>query len=479
VPSASFEASIVTVDDKAPTPTKPSIGLVVFAASLPVFMATLDNLVVTNALPVLQTSLNAGIEDLEWFVNAYALSFASFILMAVALGDRFGRRRLFVSGIALFSLASAICAMSTSSEMLIAARVVQGIGGAAIMPLSLAILADSVPPRLRPISIAIWGGVGGLGVAVGPLVGGAIVEGLTWHSIFWLNIPLGIVAIPLAYRVLAESRGERVRLDIIGVILAGLGVFGIVLAVIRGNDSGWTSSVVLVSLIGGMLLTGAFLWWENLTMDPLLPLRLFHDRSFRVANTVGMVFSLGIFGTIFILVQFLQVVQGYSPLHAGILTMPWTMAPLLVSPVAGLLAARVGTRALVVVGCAFQAVGLAWLALVMSPSAPYSSFVGAFAFAGVGMGLVIPPLATAVLANMRPVDHAKASGTNSTLREIGVALGIAVLTAVFTAAGGHFTPTEYADAAVCAIWSGVAFLVLATAIGTRLPAGRGTPEMVR
>jgi len=461
------------------TTNRKPIGLIIAAASLPAFMATLDNLVVTNALPVMQKSLGASIEDLQWFINAYSLSFASFILMAVALGDRFGRKRVFTAGIALFAAASAACAVSTSPEMLIAARAVQGIGGAAIMPLSLALIAGAVPRASRAMAIGIWGGVAGLGVALGPLIGGAVVEGLSWHAIFWLNIPVALVAIPLALWALPESFGKRVRLDLVGLALAALGVFGIVFGIVRGNDAGWTSAQVLTGLVGGSVLIVAFLLWEQRTTDPLLPLALFRDRSFSAANGVGITFSIGILGAVFILIQFLQVVQGKTPLQAGAMTMPWTMAPLVVAPIAGLIAPRVGTRLLIVMGTTLQAIGLGWIALALEPTVAYSQLVGPFLLCGIGMGLVFAPIATAVLANMRDEDHAKASGTNATLREIGVALGIAILTAVFTGAGGTFTPTGYTDAAIPAIWTGVAFLVLASAIGLFLPAGKGVPDADR
>jgi EmrB/QacA subfamily drug resistance transporter len=454
------------------TATRRPLGIVIAAASLPMFMATLDNLVVTNALPVLAKDLNASIEDLQWFINAYSLAFASFILMAVALGDRYGRRRIFVAGIALFSVASAACAMATTPEALIAARAIQGVGAAAVMPLSLALLAGAVPARTRPLAIGIWGGVAGLGVAMGPLIGGAVVEGLTWHAIFWLNVPVGAIAIPLALWALSEAKGRAVRLDVLGLILAGLGVFGLVFGIVRGNEAGWTSAQVLTGLIGGTVLLAAFTAWEGRVKDPLLPLGLFRDRSFSAANGVGLLFSIGIFGAIFILIQFLQVVQGKSPLEAAVMTMPWTMAPLVVAPLAGIFATRVGTRTFIVAGTTLQAAGLAWIALVTTPDVAYSSLVPAFVLAGVGMGLVFAPSATAVLANMRDEDHAKASGTNSTVREIGVALGIAVLAAVFTGAGGTFTPEGYTDAAIPAIWTGVAFLLAASMVGLFLPSGR-------
>lgn len=450
------------------------LWLVIVAASVPMFMATLDNLVVTNALPVIAKDINASLEQLQWVVNAYSLAFASLILMAVALGDRLGRRRMFVTGIVVFTAASALCALATDPGLLIAARALQGAGAAAVMPLSLALLAGAVPADKRPLAIGIWGGVAGLGVAAGPLVGGAVVEGLTWHAIFWLNVPVGVLAAALVFAALGEVFGSRVRLDALGLMLAASGVFGLVFGIIRGNDAGWTSPQVLGGLLGGTALLVAFIAWERRVADPLLPLALFRDRSFSAANGVGLLFSIGIFGAIFILIQFMQVVQGKSPLQAGVMTMPWTMAPLVVAPIAGLIAPRVGTRALIVAGTSLQAAGLAWIALVTSPDVAYSSLVPAFILAGVGMGLVFAPSATAVLANMRAEDQAKASGTNSTIREIGVALGIAILTAVFTGAGGSLTPTAYTDAAIPAVWTGVAFLVAASLVGLALPRANAT-----
>ncbi|WP_291049030.1 DHA2 family efflux MFS transporter permease subunit [Herbiconiux sp.] len=451
------------------------IWLAIVAASIPMFMATLDNLVVTSALPVLGRELNASIEQLQWFVNAYTLSFATFMLLAVALGDRLGRRNVFIAGIALFTVASALCAISTEPWMLIAARAVQGVGAAALMPLSLTLLVGSVSARFRPLAIGIWGGISGLGVALGPLIGGAVIQGWNWDAIFWLNVPVGILSVPLVLFALPNSFGARLRADVVGVLLAGLGVLGIVYGIVRGNDAGWGSLEVVGALAAGVVLMAAFILWERRVPNPLLPLRLFRDRSFTVANIVGLTFSFGIFGSVFILIQYLQIVGGATPLEAGVMTMPWTLAPMVIAPLAGMIAPRVGTRLLVVVGLLLQGTGVAWLAAVMSTTLDYGVLVPAFVFAGVGMGLVFAPISTAVLANMTPADNAKASGTNSTLREIGVALGIAVLTAVFTGAGGTFTPTGYVAAAVPAIAVGAAVLFAAALLALLLPAGKGTP----
>jgi len=450
------------------------LALALLATGIPMFMATLDNLVMTNALPVLRTDLDAGIEQLQWFVNAYTLVFASLILMAVALGDRLGRRTVFVAGIAIFTVASVLSALSTDPGQLIVARAIQGLGGAGIMPLSLSLLTGAVEPRRRPLAIGIWGGIAGLGVAVGPLVGGAIVDGWNWQGIFWINVPVGLIAIPLILAVLPNAFGQRVRLDVPGVLLAGLGVLGVVFGIVRGNDAGWGSLQVLTGLIAGGVLLVAFVLWELRTATPLLPLRLFRDRSFTIANVVGFGFSFGMFGAVFILIQYLQIVQGHTPLEAAIMTTPWTMAPMIVAPLAGLVAPRVGTRALIVVGLLLQATGLGWLGLIMAAGTAYGMMLPAFILAGVGMGLVFAPSSTAVLANIAPEDTAKASGTNSTVREIGVALGTAVLTAVFTGAGGQLTPTGYVDAAHPAVLVGGAVVLATALLALLLPAGRLT-----
>jgi EmrB/QacA subfamily drug resistance transporter len=448
------------------------VWLAIVAASIPMFMASLDNLVMTNALPVIHRDLGATVEQLQWFVNAYTLSFATFILLSVALADRFGRRTVFVIGISIFTLASVAAGFSTTPGELIAARAVQGVGGAALLPLSLTLLAGSVPARLRPLAIGIWGGVAGLGVALGPLIGGAVVEGWDWQAIFWINVPVGAIAVPLVLFALPNSFGEKVRADVVGVILVGLGVLGIVFGIVRGNDAGWHSAQVLTGLIGGAIALAVFLWWETRTASPLIPLGLFRDRSFSVANIVGFGFSFGMFGSVFILIQFLQVVQGASPLQAAYETTPWTMAPMIVAPLAGIFAGRIGTRTLIFAGLVCQSVALFWLAATMSATTPYTTMLYPFILAGIGMGLVFSPSSTAVLATMREQDRAKASGVNSTVREIGVALGIAVLVAVFTGLNGQLTPTGYVSAAVPAVIVGAA-VVGATALASIfLPSGK-------
>jgi EmrB/QacA subfamily drug resistance transporter len=465
----------MTTDTLAPPATgrraRP-FALVLAAASLPMFMATLDNLVMTNALPVLHAQMGATVEELQWFVNAYTLAFAGAILIASALGDRFGRRTVFAIGIAVFGIGSVLAALSTDPGQLIAARAFQGIGAAGVMPLSLALLSGAVTPARRPLAIGIWGGISGLGVAVGPLVGGAIMEGWDWQAIFWINVPVAIVAIPLALLVLRNDFGARVRIDVPGAILAAAGVLALVHAIVRGNDDGWDSAGVIAELVLGSLLLAAFVLWQTRTPAPLIPLRLFRDRSFSVTNVIGFAFSFGTFGSVFILIQYLQVVQGSTPFEAALQTTPWTLAPMFVAPIAGLIAPRVGTRVLMVTGLGLQAVALGWIAAIMAPDTPYASLIVPFLLAGIGMALVFAPSATALLATLGLIDHAKASGVNSTVRELGVALGTAVMTAIFVGAGGALTAELYVDAARPAVFTGAAVLLAATFVALLLPSGR-------
>ena len=443
--------------------------LIIISLSIPMFMASLDNLVVTNALPVIRTNLGATLEELTWTVNAYTLTFASCILMSSALADRFGRRRVFLLGIFVFTASSAWCGISDNIGTLITARTLQGIGGSAVMPLSLALLSTSVPERLRATAIGIWGGVAGLGVALGPLIGGAVVEGMNWHAIFWINVPFGLLCIPLVWITIPESRGRPEPLDFLGLALVGIGLFGITYGIVRGNEAGWTSMEVLTALIGGVLILVSFIWWESRAAAPLLPLRLFRNRSFSAANVVGVIFCFGIFGVIFLLIQFLQVVQGASPLEAGLMTMPWTLAPLVISPITGIFTPKIGTRPIIVTGLILTGLGLFWVGTLLNPDTPYIQLVAPFLVSGIGNGIVFAPLATATLQGMAAEDQATASGTNATARQIGVALGVATLTAIFTSLGGTLTPSGFSDAATPTTFVGAAALVAAVIAGLFLP----------
>jgi EmrB/QacA subfamily drug resistance transporter len=446
-----------------------SLGTVLAVVGIPVFMVTLDNLVVTTALPVIKQDLGASLTDLQWFVNAYTLSFAALLLTASAIGDRLGRRRIFLAGLALFTVASAACALATEPWMLIGARAIQGVGAAAVMPLSLTLLSAAVPAGKRSAAIGIWGGISGLGVAVGPVVGGAVVDGLNWQWIFWLNVPIGVLALPFVARVLTESYGGSRRFDPVGLVLSAAGLLGVVWGVVHGADDGWTSGPVLGGLVGGVALLIAFLVWEGRSPAPMLPLRLFRIRAISVVNATSFTFSLGVFGAVFLLAQFFQVVQGYSPLESGLRTLPWTAAPMVVAPIAGLIVDRVGARVLIASGQALLAVALGWMAVVTTVDVVYSSYVVPFLLAGVGMGLTFAPTASVVMGAAAENDRGVASGTNNTVREVGVAMGVAVLASVFASAGGYESPARYVDGLVPAVWVGAAVVAVGAFVALLIP----------
>ena len=448
--------------------TRP-LGWVLAAVGIPTFMVTLDNLVVSTALPVIRTDLGASLTDLQWFVNAYTLPFAAFLLTAAALGDRIGRRRLFVAGLVVFTLASAAAALATESWQLTAARAVQGLGGAAVAPLALTLLAEAVPDRLRTAAVGIWGGISGLGVAVGPVVGGAVVEGLDWHWIFWLNVPIGVIAVVLALTVLGESRGGARRLDPLGLLLSAAGMLLVIWGVVDGPDRGWTSARVLTMLITGGALLAAFLAWQARNPAPMLPLRLFRSRAFSLVNAVTLTFSAGAFGSVFLLAQFFQVVQGLSPLDSGLRTLPWTMAPVVVAPLAGLFGDRIGQRALIFTGQLFLAAGILWIALATGPDVTYGSLVFAFALAGIGMGLTFAPISTAALASVKDTDRGVASGVNNTIREAGVAAGVAVLASIFSSYGGYTTYQSFVDGLRPAVIVGALIVAAGAVVALWLP----------
>ncbi len=444
----------------------------VLITGLALFMASLDNLVVTTALPVIRVHLHAGLSGLEWTVNAYTLTFAVFLLTATAFGERFGRRRTFMLGIAIFTTASALAAIAPNIDFLIAARAIQGAGGAMIMPLSLTLLSAAVKPERRNAALGIWGAIGGAAIALGPLVGGAVTTGWSWHYIFWLNVPIGIVLVPLAWWKLAESRGTQSRLDIPGALLVSGGLLGVVLGLVRGNDSGWTSSSVLASFAVGAVLLTAFIRWELRTTTPMLNLRIFQNRGFAAINVTGMLFSFGMFGTVFFLSQFLQTVQGYSPLGAGLRVLPWTGMPMLLAPFVGILAQRVGGKPLVVTGLILQAISLTWLALLLSPTTPYTDMVPAFLVAGVGMTLFFVPVASLVLGSVPKEQEGLASGTNAAFRELGGVFGIALLGAVFSSSGGYLSAQDYVNGLRPAMYVGALVVVIGVVIALLVPSRR-------
>jgi EmrB/QacA subfamily drug resistance transporter len=446
---------------------------VVTSAAL--FMASLDNLVVTTALPSIRDHLHASLQGLQWTVNAYTLTFAVLLMTGATLGERYGRRRMFVAGLALFTAGSAAAALAPGIGWLVAARAVQGVGAAMVIPLTLTLLSAAVSPERRGLALGAWGAVGGLAIAIGPLVGGAVVEGASWQWIFWLNVPIGIALLPVARARLTESRGPATSLDLPGVLLASLGLLGIVFGVVRGNDHGWTSATVLAPIVIGALLVAGFVAWELRTREPMLPMHLFRSRSFAVTNAASLLMFFGMFGSIFLLAQFLQVVQHLSPLQAGLRTLPWTGMPVLIAPVAGALSDRIGGRWLLATGLALQAIGLGWLAAVVSPTVAYLTLVPAFVVAGVGMSLFFAPVANVVLSSVRRDQEGIASGANNAIRELGGVFGIAVLGAVFSAHGSYASGPAFVAGLAPAVWIGAAGVAAAAIAALFLPGTRRAP----
>ena len=428
--------------------------------SAALFMVTLDNLVVTTAIPVIRRDLHAGLSGLEWTVNAYTLVFAVLLLTGAALGDRFGRRLVFSIGLGIFTLGSAAAALAPSIGALDAARAVQGLGGAIVLPLTLTILSAGVPAERRGVFLGAWGGISGLAVAFGPLVGGAVVNGISWHWIFWLNVPIGLVLVPLALLRLDETKGPFGRVDLPGLGLASAGLFGIVWGLIRGNSLGWSSPEIVTAIVAGFAFLAVFVAWELRAAHPMLPMRFFRNHTFTLANIASMLMSFGMFGSIFLLAQFFQTVQGYSPLGSGLRILPWTAMPMVVAPIAGALSDRISPARIIGTGLALQAAGLAWIAAVSTPTTQYVDLVAPFVLSGIGMGLFFAPIANLILSSVRGEEEGQASGANNAVRELGGVFGVAILASVFSHYGGYRTGTSFVNGMTPAVYVGAAVVAL-------------------
>ena len=397
------------------------------------------------------------------------LSYAVLLLTGAALGDRFGRKRLFIAGLGLFTAASAAAALAPTIGLLIAARAIQGVGAAIVTPLTLTLLADAFPPERRGIALGVWSGISGVAVALGPLVGGGVIAISSWHWIFWINVPIGLVVVPLAAARLSESRGATRRLDLSGLVLSGLGLFGIVFGLVRAQSLGWTNAEIIASLAAGVALVAVFVRHELRTAEPMLPLDFFASRGFSVTNVVSLAMYFGMFGSIFFLSQFLQNVLRNTPFQAGVKLLVWTGATMLVSPLAGFFSERYGSRLFMAAGLALQAIALGWLAALAGVHETYASAVGAFILAGSGMALVFAPSANAVLASVRTDQAGQASGATNAIRELGGVLGVAVLATVFSSHGGYATPQDFVNGMVPALWVGTAVLGAGALVATLLP----------
>jgi EmrB/QacA subfamily drug resistance transporter len=425
------------------------------------FMVILDALVVVTALPRMHHDLHVGVTTLQWTVNAYGIAFAAGIITAAALGDRLGRRRVFVWGVVLFTAASATCALAPNASLLIAARAIQGLGGAVVLPLSLTILTTAFPAERRGMIVGVYGGLAGLAVAAGPLVGGAVVQGLDWHWIFWINVPIGVAAALASIRLLPESYGPRARLDLTGVVLVSTGAVAVVWGLVRTSQVGWGSAETLITLTLGVVLLVGFVLWEHRAQEPMVPLRLFRIRAFAAGNATSFLMSGSIFAAAFLVIQYGQFARGYSPLGTGVRLLPWLATPIFVAPAAGALSDRIGRRPVIASGLLLQTLGFAWVALHTSAGMAYLELALALLVAGVGISMALPTVPTAVLSAVAPDEMGKASGVNSMMQRFGSVFAVAVATSVFTASGKLGSPASVTDGFKPALTVCVGFSLLA------------------
>jgi EmrB/QacA subfamily drug resistance transporter len=442
------------------------------------FMISLDVQVVSTALTTIRLHLGASIEELEWTVNAYILTFAVFLLTGAALGDRFGRRRMFIAGLGLFVAASAACALAPNIGALIAARAVQGCGAALMLPLALTLLSAAFEPVQRGRALGIFGSVTGLALIAGPVVGGAIAGGLAWQWIFWLNVPIGLLAIVLVLLRVPESFGPRTALDIAGLLLVTGAALGLVWGLVRGNQSGWGSFEVVATLLAGTGLAVAFVAWELRVRVPMVPMRFFRSRAFSSGNAASFLLFASMNGAIFFMAQFLQTGQGYGPLAAGLRLLPLTATLFLVAPIAGALVNRVGERVLIVVGLLAEAVGMTWIALIARPDLPYAELVAPLIIVGCGVSMAIPATQNVVINAVAANEIGQASGTFNMLRQLSGVFGVAILAAVFAGVGSFSSARAFSNGFASAISVAAALALVGAIAGLVLP-GRSTRTIVQ
>jgi EmrB/QacA subfamily drug resistance transporter len=448
-----------SVADERTAPMNRAERITTAVTGAALFMVVLDNLIVASTLPAIERSLHASLGSLEWVLNAYILAFAVLMLSAAALGERYGRRRVFTAGVLLFTVASAAGAMAPNAGTLIAARALEGIGGAAIMPLTLTMMTAAFPPERRGAALGIWAAISGFGVALGPVAGGLLTGALSWHWIFWVNVPIGLT-VAIGARGLSEGRGAAERVDTGGLVLASAGLLGIVYATVRGNAAGWGAASTLAAYGAGAVLLGAFLWWERRSDHPMVPLRLFRSSAFSTANAANFLLAFAMFSGFLMLIQFFAH-AGEGPLTIGVHTLFWTAMPMVVAPYAGRLGRRVPAAQVAAAGLALVAIGMLGMALLAVPDAGVLELAPAMVAIGVGIGFVIPNVAAAALAAVPAPDIGKASGIVSTSRQVGSVAGVSVGFTIYQAAG-DVTAVFFAAAAAAAIGAAIA--------GVRVPA---------
>jgi EmrB/QacA subfamily drug resistance transporter len=440
--------------------------------SLASFMMALDSLVITTAFATIRAEFGSPVATLQWAVNAFNLSFAVLLLTGAALGDRFGRRRVFAAGIALFALASAACALAGTAQALIAARAAQGAGAALVMPLAMAILSGAFGREERAKALGIFSGVTGCALIIGPAIGGLITENLGWRWIFWINLPIGLIAIVLVFARLRESFGPKAALDIPGLLLVAIAALALVWSLLRGNPVGWTSPEVMSTLALGLVFALAFVAWEWRAPAPMIPMRMFASRSFAAGVAASLLFYAAMYGVLFLLPQFLQVTLGFGPLGAGMRLLPWTSTLFLTAPIAGAVVQRFGERPLVVTGLLMQAAGLGWIAMIAAPGVAYPALVVPLVLAGVGVSMAMPAAQNAVLGSVAVSEMGKASGVFNMGRFLGGMFGIALLVTVFSASGAVDTPAHFSKGFTAAMRVAALLSLAGAFVGLWLPARR-------
>jgi EmrB/QacA subfamily drug resistance transporter len=453
-------------------PANSHLGWVMALTSTAYFMVVLDSVVVITALPRMQRDLHVSLASLQWTLNAYGIAFAAGIITAAALGDRFGRRRLFTIGLALFTAASVACALAPNLSELIVARTLQGLGGAIVLPLSLTILTAAFPIERRGMIIGIYGGLAGLAVAMGPIVGGAVTQSIDWHWIFWINVPVGVVAVLLGVRLLPESYGARERLDLVGVGLITAGVASLVWALSRASNVGWSSTEVVGTLVAGAALLVVFVAWESSVGEPMVPPALFAARDFAIGNITTFLMSGAIFAGGLLVTEEFQLARHYSPVGAGLHLLPFFATPMLVSPLAGALSDRIGRRPIIVVGLGLLTAGFVWVAWRGSLRTSWIELVIALLIAGVGISMALPTVPTAVLSAVPAQDMGKASGINYMAQRFGAVFGVAIGSTVFATYGGLASPAAVTAGFKPALWACAALAGLAALTGMAMSARR-------
>jgi EmrB/QacA subfamily drug resistance transporter len=440
--------------------------------SLASFMMALDALIITTAFATIRSDFGTPVETLQWTVNAFNLTFAVLLLTGAALGDRFGRRRMFATGITLFVLASTACALSGTAAWLIAARAAQGAGAALVMPLAMAILSGAFGREERARALGIFSGITGCALIIGPAIGGFLTESFGWRWIFWINLPIGMIAIALVLSRLRESFGPAAALDIPGLLLVAIAALALVWTLLRGNAVGWSSTEVISTLVTGLLFAVAFVVWELRASAPMVPMRLFALQSFASGVSASFLFYAAMYGVLFLLPQFLQITLGFSPFGAGLRLLPWTATLFVTAPIAGAVVNKFGERPLVVAGLFMQAIGLGWIALIVTPGVAYSALIAPLVLAGVGVSMAMPAAQNAILSSVAVTEMGKASGVFNMGRFLGGMFGIAALVAVFSANGAVGSAANFSSGFAAAMVLAAALSLLGALAGLCLPARR-------